>query len=1175
MAEENNKPIEKSERVLAEEKVLEFWRENKIFEKSVEEKKGRKEFVFYEGPPTANAKPALHHLEARAFKDAIPRYKTMQGFHVRRKGGWDTHGLPVELQVEKKLGLNSKKAIEDFGIAKFNKECKDSVWEHVGDWSKFTERIGYWVDRDNPYVTYDNSYIESVWNILKKVNEQKLLYKDYKVVPWCPRCGTALSSHELAQGYEDVKDLSIYVKFRISPDQKNLAALPASGLRHGLDFPGSATYILAWTTTPWTLPGNVALAVGEDIDYVRAKTGEEFLILAESKLSLLGEGYEVVENFKGKDLIGLEYEPLFPYLKEQIEKKGESTEKAFRIYGADFVTTEDGTGVVHTAVMYGQDDFVLGNKVGLPKHHLVNPEGLFVEDTGFLEGRFVKEVNEDGKPTLAVDIIEELKKRNLFFKQENYKHSYPHCWRCKTALIYYARDSWYIRMSDPTVKNELINENKSINWEPEHTRDGRFGEWLREIKDWAISRERYWGTPLPVWESEDGDIEVIGSIQDLSARVDKGNKYFMARHGEADKNLLNIVNSDNTNPSPLTLKGRENVDNTAEILKKEKIDFIFVSPLLRTQETAEILAEKLGVAKENIITDDRLKEIQTGEFNGRPIQEYRGYFSDFKERFTKAPKGGENFMDVKDRVGELLYEVDSMYANKNILFVSHEDVLWMLSGVATGLNTDECLSMWGQRDEFIHTGEVRPFVFKFLPHNENYELDLHRPYIDQIVFIKDGKKYKRVKEVMDVWFDSGAMPFAQDHYPFENKEWVDGPGYPADYISEAIDQTRGWFYTLHAIGILMGRGKAFKNVICLGHLLDAKGKKMSKSVGNIVDPWQMIEKYGVDTLRVWMYSVNQPGESKNFDEKTVLELSRQVFGLLYNVLAFYELYRDKSLEDQNNSDPKNILDKWILARLNELVKLSTDNLDNYKLLEPTRAMKDFIGDLSTWYLRRSRDRIKDGDVEAKRTLYFVLTTLASLMAPFAPFSAEDIWQKLRHNQNEESVHLSQWPESVGSDSGVLADMILVREIVSLGLDARQRGKIQVRQPLRELKVKSGILSKEYIELIEDELNVKKVVFDGSISGEVELGLEITEELKSEGNYRELVRAVQNLRKKMGLTPSDRIKLSVYTSQAGQDLVQGFMEDMKKSVMASSIEFTPNEGEEIEIEDLDFKIKIEK
>ena len=787
------------------------------------------------------------------------------------------------------------------------------------------------------------------------------------MVPWCPRCGTVLSSHELAQGYEDIKDLSITAKFKVK-GQEN-------------------TYFLAWTTTPWTLPGNVALAIGSKIRYVKFKPTDtkETYILAKDFLVKLFPNFNGAELgfLSSSDLVGLEYEPLFPFLKEQLEKKGESTEKAFKVYAADFVNTEDGTGIVHTAVMYGQDDFELGTKVGLPKHHLVDPEGKFIKGTGFLEGRFVRE-ERDGKPTMAIDIIKDLQERNLFFKKEYYTHSYPHCWRCKTALIYYARDSWYIEVSDPKIKKHLISENKKINWEPKYIREGRFGEWLREIKDWAISRERYWGTPLPVWICEKcGERRVIGSIQEL------------------EKNA------------------------------------------------------------------------------------------------------------------------------------------------------------YGQDKTF--------------PKNEKGELDLHRPYIDEMTLkCNCGGEMRRTKEVMDVWLDSGSMPFAQDHYPFSVKEI----NYPADFICEAIDQTRGWFYTLHAIGILMGKGKAYKNVICLGHLLDATGKKMSKSLGNIVDPWEAMDKYGADTLRLWMYSVNQPGESKNFDEKTVALLNQQIFGLLYNVLAFYELYRDKKIETNEKPNSKNILDQWILARLNELIKLTTENLNNYKLLEPTRALRDFVGDLSTWYLRRSRERIKDGDKEAKQTLYFVLKTLAQVMAPFAPFAAENIWLRLKTKEDEESVHLTEWSHFAKVSRGaaeVLKNMEEVRTIVSLGLEARQRAKIQVRQPLGELKVESLKLSSEYIELIKDELNVKQVV----VGNEFKLSTDLSHDLKQEGSYRGLLRAIQDLRKKMNLTPRDIISLVIETNDEGKKLIQKFEQDMKKVVLASKIELKNTDGEEIKIGELVFKIKIAK
>ncbi|KKR74853.1 MAG: Isoleucine-tRNA ligase [Candidatus Nomurabacteria bacterium GW2011_GWA1_40_8] len=1214
MAEKGETNNSKSEAALREEKVLEFWRENKIFEKSLSKDSSKGEFIFYEGPPTANGSPGIHHLEARAFKDAIPRYKTMRGYHVRRKGGWDTHGLAVEIQTEKKLGLNSKKAIEEYGIAKFNQECKESVWEYLEVWNKFTKRIGFWVDQERPYVTYHNDYIESVWNIVKKINEKKLLYKDYKVVPWCPRCGTALSSHELAQGYEYVKDLSVYVKFPIRTND-SLSESTSNGASK------IKTYILAWTTTPWTLPGNVALAVGENIDYVKVKVGDEIYILAKERISIFPETYEILEEVKGKDLLGLEYEPLYPYFADTISGNEKTKlEKAYKVYGANFVTTIDGTGVVHTAVMYGQDDFVLGTGIGLPKHHLVGLDGKFLSGTGIFEGRFVKDEE------VAIDIIKDLAGRELLLKKEKYEHSYPHCWRCHTPLIYYARDSWYIKMSDPKIKGEMIAQNKKINWEPSHIREGRFGEWLKDIKDWAISRERYWGTPLPVWVCDScKKVEVIGSIADLKTKIKKsGNKYSLMRHGQSEGNVKygmhGVVSSREENVDHLTKTGEEQVKAIAKKLKDlsmqagKKFDLIFVSPFMRTRETVAILKDNLYIKDEQITFDKRLGEVYAGDFDGKPWDEYSKLFKDEKQRFLEPIHHGESVLDVKKRMGEFIYELEKKYQGKNILIISHGTPLWMLFAIAQGYNVDESIEMVGgvfRHAEAIEKGiagsfnhfanaELRTLDFSPTPHNADYELDLHKPYVDEVTLnCECGGNLARTREVMDVWFDSGAMPFAQDHYPFENREWVEGAGYPADYICEAIDQTRGWFYTLHAVGVLMGRGKAYKNVICLGHLLDATGKKMSKSLGNVVDPFFAMDKYGVDTLRLWMYSVNQPGESKNFDEKTVTLLHNQVFGLLYNVLAFYELYRDKNLESCEKALPlenprqgleeANILDVWILARLEELVKLSTENLDSYRLLEPVRAMRDFIGDLSTWYLRRSRERIKNGDEEAKQTLYFVLKTLAKLLAPFAPFAAEDIWLKLSNEDDEKSVHLVEWPKvrkrlnlfgflrfNLEGNYGTLPNMRIVREVVSLGLKERQVHNIPVRQPLAVLKLKEKRkLSSEYTELIKDELNVKEVCFDNSVQNEVELDVNITEELKQEGNYRELLRALQDMRKKMGLTPNDVISINFETDHIGKKLIQKFETDMKKTVLVSEIHFKKNDGEEVKIDDLVFKVKIVK
>ncbi len=876
---EENKKSLSAER---EEKILEFWRLNNIFKKTLD-KESKWEFVFYEGPPTANAKPALHHLEARAFKDVIPRYKTMQGFHVRRKAGWDTHGLPVELQIEKKLGMNSKKDIEKYGIDKFNKECKDSVHEYIGLWKTFTERMGYWVDFDDAYYTYDAKYIESLWNIVGKVNDKGLLYKDYKVIPWCARCGTGLSSHELAQEYQDDKDISITAKFKI------------------IGFPDA--YFLAWTTTPWTLPGNVGLAVGADIVYVEIKVANgnknEILVLAKERLETIVEPYEIIAEHKGSEMAGMSYEPLYPYMQE-LNKGDDKMANAYKVYVADFVTTTDGTGIVHTAVMYGADDFVLGTKVGLPKFHTVNEEGNFIKGTDFLEGRYVKEKDENGKPTLDVDIINDLTKKGLFYKKETYTHSYPHCWRCKNPLIYYARDSWYIGMEK--LQSELVAENEKINWEPSHIKEGRFGEWIRGAKDWAISRERYWGTPLPVWVAEDGERLFVDSFDTLKKYTKKSdNKYFVMRHGGTEGNEKEIVSYKNQATDNLTEKGEQQVRSEVGNYKDKKIDIVICSPFTRTRETAKIVCSELGLDESNVVFDDKLREVDPGDFDGKTWTEYHKYIYDTGIGwFDRVIPNGEALRDVKKRTAQVLYELEEKYKGKNILIITHGGPAWLLFVNSGMYEPDHHEYQIANEHVFIkefkrfRNAEIRELPFVPMPHNENYELDPHRPFIDEVVLEKDGKEFRRVKEVMDVWFDSGSMPFAQDHYPFQNKDWVEGAGYPADFISEAIDQTRGWFYTLLAVGVLTGMGTPYKNVICLGHLLDKDGKKMSKSIGNIVEPFEQMDKFGVDAVRFWMYSVNQPGESKNYDEKTVAEINNKVFNLYYNVLSFYELCLDRS-----------------------------------------------------------------------------------------------------------------------------------------------------------------------------------------------------------------------------------------------------------------------------------------
>lgn len=1134
----------KSDTAKREEEILAFWKEKDIFKKSLEKESPQGEFIFYEGPPTANGKPGIHHLEARSFKDVILRYKTMRGYHVRRKGGWDTHGLPVELQVEKELGLQSKKDIEEYGVAAFNKKCKESVWQYVELWEKFTDRIGYWVDQENPYITYETSYIESVWNIFKKISEKDLLYKDYRVVPWCPRCGTALSSHELAQGYKDVKDLSVYVKLKIK----------------GFD----GAYFLAWTTTPWTLPGNVALAVGKDIEYVEAKVGDEILVLAKERLSLLESEYKIVAEHKGEEMVGMEYEPLYPFIQDQKDMEG--LENAFKVYIADFVNTEDGTGIVHTAVMYGQDDFELGTKVGLPKYHLVNEDGHFKDGLDFLSGKFVKDEE------TAVDIIKDLAHRNLLFKKEKYEHSYPHCWRCKTSLIYYARDSWYIRMSD--LRDKLVKENENINWEPSHIKEGRFGEWIREVKDWAISRERYWGTPMPVWQDMDGNRMVIGGVDDLKKYLKPKNTYYVMRHGESDHNVGNFISNDPNNNSHLTENGKEQVRKATESLKDIGFTKIFVSHFSRTKETVEIVSEVLGISKDNIVIDERLGELRVGDsYEGKTIDEYHAFFTSIKDRFKRAPEGGEMLTELVKRAGEFLYSFEAENTGEKVLIISHEATINAMHMVTEAKSIDDAVYIKQSEKHNPKTGEVSELVFWPAPHNEDYFIDLHKPYIDDVKLVdEDGKEFTRVKEVMDVWFDSGAMPFAQDHYPFENKDWVENKGFPADYISEAIDQTRGWFYTLHAIGVLMDRGNAYKNVICLGHILDEEGKKMSKSLGNIVDPWLMADKYGIDAVRLWMYSVNQPGESKNFDEETVDEIVKKVFNLIKNSHAFYELYADDQVVPRGDSD--NVLDKWILSRFYELVKEGQDRLDAYKIFEAARMLRDFANDLSTWYIRRSRDRFKsdrEDKQKALETTRFVLRSLAQYMAPFTPFFAEDLYQKVREFSDPESVHVDVWPEAREVDMKVLENMEIVRTIVSDALRLRAEKKVKIRQPLASLSIKED-LSPEYLELIKDEVNVKEVKTG---QGELFLDTEITEELKKEGRVRDVIRLIQDERKQNNFVPSDVVGATFDTSDELKGIIEEFAETIQKETGLKDIEFKGLSGEKRKIDDLEIGIELEK
>jgi isoleucyl-tRNA synthetase len=1089
---------EKSEAAKREEKILAFWEREHVFEKSLAKKSPKGEFIFYEGPPTANGKPGIHHLEARAFKDAIPRYKTMRGYRVNRRAGWDTHGLPVELQVEKELGFSGKPDIEKYGIAAFNKKCRDSVFTYIDLWAKFTKRMGYWVDETKAYFTFDSAYMEVLWNLFAKTANDGRLYKDYKVVPWCPRCGTVLSSHELAQGYQDVKDIAVTAKFEL------------------VDEPG--TFFLAWTTTPWTLPGNVALAIGKNIAYGKYERGGIKVILADSRAAeILGNEWKRVASIPAGSFIGKKYKPLYSFAKNLAPESEKSKfNKAFQVYAADFVTTEEGTGIVHTAVMYGQEDFELGNKIGLPKVHLVNPEGKFVAGTDFLAGRSVVEEE------TTIEISKNLAEQGLLFSKEKYEHTYPFCWRCKTRLIYYARDSWYIRMLD--LREKLVAENKKIHWEPNYIRDGRMGEWLASAKDWAISRERYWGTPLPIWRNIDGSEQlVIGSIDELKKYTKKsGNKYFVMRHGEATHAIerkMGMVNTAN-----LTERGREKVHTIAQRLKERKITRLIVSPALRTRETARIIAEALHIPTERVRIDERVREFSFGDFEEKSWDEYLAYKKLHLTSYDARVPGGETYQEAKNRFGEALYSFEQDYHNENILIISHGIAFETLVSVTEG--ADAKRSQYLARQEDPSMGEMRELPFIPLPHNEDYELDLHRPYIDDIVLVSEnGTELRRVPEVMDVWFDSGAMPFAQAAKERGNESletFLKKIKYPADFICEAIDQTRGWFYTLLAIGTLAGRGTAFKNAISLGLLLDAEGQKMSKSKGNIVDPWVEIEKWGADTIRFWVYSVTQAGDSKNYDEKTVKEAAK-VLSWIENSAKFYELFKDGKRENKNEQ----VIDQWMKMRTEMAIKAATDAMEDYQPYVATLAVALLAKDLSQWYVRSIRDRVRDGDTAALGMLRNTLRTSSLLFAPFAPFLAEEIFKNVKNQDDPESVHLAPWPSlpwwwklGTRKRKKLWNDMNKIRIWASVGLNKRQEENIKVRQPLTSLTI-SEQFSPELQSLLADEVNVKKII----VGKEFILDTTLTPELIKEGDEREMARAVAEARKTEGYRQDDTIEIA--------------------------------------------------
>jgi isoleucyl-tRNA synthetase len=994
-----------------EQEVLQRWRERDVFPESMRRRKGAEQYVFYEGPPTANGRPGVHHVLARVFKDIFPRYKTMRGYYVERKGGWDCHGLPVEIAVEQQLGIKSKAEIEAYGIAEFNERCRTSVFEFLEDWNRLTERIGFWVDLDDAYRTLDPDYIESVWWALRQIYDKGLLYEGHRVVPYCPRCGTALSSHEVALGYEDVVDPSVYVRFRVAEDGGPLQA---------------GDELIVWTTTPWTLVSNAAVAVDPELTYVRAKTSalDAPVVVAEALVErVLGsKGVQVLERFPGAALDGVRYDPPFHFI--GTEAYGE---RGHTVLLADFVTADDGTGLVHTAIAFGEDDFRLGQRYGLTVVNPVRPDGTYDERIGPYAGRFVKDAD--------ADLVEDLRARGRLLRAEDYEHSYPHCWRCGTPLLYYAKPSWYIATTQR--HDSLLAANESVTWHPEHIKHGRFGDWLSNNVDWALSRERYWGTPLPVWRCEEGHVHCIGSF-------------------------------------------------------------------------------------------DELEE---------------------------------------------------------------------LSGVRLE--------------------------------------DPHRPYVDDVGFPcpQCSRRMTRVPEVIDVWFDSGAMPFAQEHAPIEHEDRFERR-FPADFICEALDQTRGWFYSLLAEGALLFDRAPYKHVLCLGLILDADGQKMSKSKGNIVAPWDVIDRFGADALRWYFFTAKQPWDGYRFSMEAIGEGVRLFLRQLWNVYVFHQTFTVEDVEPRETE-----LDRWIRSRLAGTVETVTERLDDYDTTFAGRAIAAFVDDLSNWYVRGSRRRFWEGDPAAFATLRECLVTTAQLLAPFTPFVADEIYEGL--DGSEGSVHLTDWPEVDPAHPRdiVLEDaMATAREAVRLGLSARSAAKIRLRQPLREAIVVAAGAEREAIErhadIVRQELNVKLLRFvseadelgryeikpnyralgprfgksmpqvadavaaldplhvaeairDGrpfgvNVDGHehqlgpadvtlallpldgyqleregghaVALDLSIDEELRREGIARDIVRAVQNERKAAGLEVEDRIALALGGDEALLDVAREHEDYIAGETLAVRVSF---------------------
>lgn len=1154
----NKKPAQaqgKSPIAEREERILRFWRENDIFKKTLDKDAPKGEFVFYDGPPFATGTPHYGHVLPGTIKDVVPRYKTMQGFRVPRRWGWDCHGLPVENLIEKELGLKSKKDIEELGIEKFNEAARASVLRYDHIWKEIIPRTGRFVDMDRAYLTMDWRYSESIWWSFKKLHEHGLVYQGFKSMMLCPHCETTLSNFEVTQGYKDITDISVYVKFALE------------------DEPG--TYMLAWTTTPWTLPGNVALAVNPEIAYVKVKVGEDILVIAKERLvALKDKQYEMVSELKGADLVGKKYKPLFPYYEDA---KLNNKENLYTVVPADFVTTTDGTGVVHIAPAFGEDDYNLSLKERLPFIQHVDVDGTFKKEVTDFAGQAVKPKDDHQKAD--IEVIKYLAKAGTLFEKEKIIHSYPHCWRCDTPLLNYATTSWFVEVSK--IRNSLVAENKKVTWVPPEIGEGRFGTWLENARDWAISRSRYWGAPLPVWTCEKCEKrEVIGSVEDIRART-RRNRYFVVRHGEGDHNVQNVLSSKADNPHHLTERGREEVALSAQALKDKNVDLIIASPFVRTRETADVIVEHLAY-KGEVVSDNRLREFDFGDYNLQPFEKYHTYYDSVKERLTKRLPNGECINDVKKRVAEFLYDIDAKYEGKNIVLVTHDGPASLLFAVAEGADDGRTLDLWGMDRDFLSPGQEEELGFARIPHNRAFELDLHRPYIDEVSWTCScGGVMKRVPEVFDTWYESGSMPFASVHYPFgslrgkpaaEENDTQKPKRFPADFIAEGQDQTRGWFYSLLVLSVGLFGQSPYESVVVNGTILAEDGQKMSKRLKNYPEVGYVLDRYGADAMRYYlMSSPAVHAEDLAFSEKGVDEVVKKVLMRLENVHTFYATYAADHAARAERPVSDNVLDRWILARLDQANAEMTAALEAYELDVAARPIALFVDDLSTWYLRRSRERFKGEDVADKEaalaTTRYVLREFSKLMAPFMPFVAEDLYQKTKVG-NVESVHLEDWPKGEKPDEKILAETADVRALISVGLELRAKAGIKVRQPLASF-VSAKNLSKDLAELVRDELNVEAVRH----GDKDELDTAITPDLKAKGQAREFIRAIQEARKKSGCSPHDVVALVVQTDDAGAKLVESFKSEITKTAKLSGISFGSVTAEPIDLDGISVAFEV--